>query len=95
MKHTPGPWNQAAIWALLRFGRKSTGGWCDEELLEDETLHMPDEDDATLIAAVPELLAALEKAIELAWRDHKTSEEQEFLEETERFIARVKSIGGS
>ena len=61
MSYTPAPWNRRAIAALLRFGRKSSGGWNDEELWEGETLcFMPDEHDAALVAAAPEMLETLE-----------------------------------
>jgi hypothetical protein len=59
MSYTPAPWNRKAIATLLRFARKSSG-WAYEELWEDETLHMPREDDAALVAAAPEMLEALE-----------------------------------
>lgn len=60
MSYTPTPWNRKAIAALLRFGRKSSGGWDDDELWEDEHLHMPDDDDAALVTAAPEMLETLE-----------------------------------
>jgi hypothetical protein len=59
-------WNRNAIERLLRYGRKNDGGWCDIELFWDEENQcvtdesMPDDDDADLIAAAPDLLAALE-----------------------------------
>jgi len=63
-------WNRNAIERLLRYGRKNDGGWCDIELFWDEENQcvtdesMPDDNDADLIAAAPDLLAALEKAVE-------------------------------
>lgn len=62
MSHTPGPWSVEAIYALLRFGRKSGGSWDD---IGEEHEFFPDENDANLIAAAPELLEALE-AVEIA-----------------------------
>ena len=59
-KCTPGPWDRDGIYYLLRFGRKSYGPWDDEI---EEGNWMPDEDDADLIAAAPELLAALEELV--------------------------------
>lgn len=60
-KHTPGPWSIDALHCLLRFARKSYGGWNDE-IKDDE--FFPDEDDARLIAAAPELLEALKGVLE-------------------------------
>ena len=60
MNHTPGPWSVEAIYALLRFGRKSGGSWDD---IGEEHEFFPDEDDANLIAAAPELLEALEEIV--------------------------------
>jgi len=59
-KCTPGPWDRDGIYYLLRFGRKNYGPWDDEI---EEGNWMPDEDDADLIAAAPELLAALEELV--------------------------------
>ena len=58
VSHTPGPWSVEAIYALLRFGRKSGGSWDD---IGEEHEFFPDEDDANLIAAAPEMLAVLEE----------------------------------
>ena len=55
--HTPGPWNENAIRALLRFGRKNDGDWDSSIYWENENLNMPSDADARLIAAAPELLA--------------------------------------
>jgi len=62
MNHTPGPWSVEAIYALLRFGRKSGGSWDD---IGEEHEFFPDEDDANLIAAAPEMLEALEAMVEM------------------------------
>jgi hypothetical protein len=62
MTHTPGPWSVEAIYALLRFGRKSGGSWDD---IGEEHEFFPDEDDASLIAAAPEMLEALEAMVEM------------------------------
>ena len=62
MSHTPGPWSVEAIYALLRFGRKSGGSWDD---IGEEHEFFPDEDDANLIAAAPEMLEALEAMVEM------------------------------
>ncbi len=63
---TPGPWNVCRIYALLRYARKQWGHWDRDE--DDDPLwtngNMPDEDDAHLIAAAPELLEACEEALE-------------------------------
>lgn len=55
-KFTPGPWSKRAIAAALRAAHKHDGGWIDE-LGDGE--NMPDEDDANLIAAAPEMYQAL------------------------------------
>jgi hypothetical protein len=52
--HTPEHWDRDAIYWLLRFASKNDGPWNDTA---DEGAVMPDESDADLIAAVPELLA--------------------------------------
>lgn len=57
-KHTPGPWSKKAIAAILRNASKHDGNWL-EECGEDE--YIPDQNDAALIAVVPELLEALEE----------------------------------
>ena len=62
MNHTPGPWSVEAIYALLRFGRKSGGSWDD---IGEEHEFFPDEDDANLIAAAPKMLEALEAMVEM------------------------------
>ena len=61
--HTPGPWNENAIRALLRFGRKNDGDWDSSIYWENENLNMPSDKDARLIAAAPDLLEALEQAV--------------------------------
>ena len=60
-KFTPGPWSKRAIAAALRAAHKHDGGWIDE-LGDGE--NMPDEDDAHLIAAAPEMYEAVETALE-------------------------------
>jgi hypothetical protein len=55
-KFTPGPWSKKAIGAALRAAHKHDGSWIDE-LGDGE--NMPDEDDASLIAAAPEMYQAL------------------------------------
>ena len=58
LKHTPGPWNEKAIYSLLRFGDKHDGNWSDDLYGIDE--FMPySEQDANLIAVAPEMLDAL------------------------------------
>lgn len=61
-KFTPGPWGGKAIAAALRAARKHDGSWIDE-LGDGE--NMPDEDDASLIAAAPEMYEALEDSVRL------------------------------
>lgn len=56
-KFTRGPWGERAIAKALRAAHKHDGSWIDE-LGDGE--NMPDEDDAHLIAAAPELYDALE-----------------------------------
>ena len=60
-KFTSGPWSKRAIAAALRAAHKHDGGWIDE-LGDGE--NMPDEDDAHLIAAAPEMYEAVETALE-------------------------------
>ena len=61
MSHTPGPWHFDAVFSLLLFGRKNIGPWDDESIWPaDDSMNMPDEDDAHLITAAPDLLEALE-----------------------------------
>lgn len=55
MKHTPGPWKIGAI----ESGRYAVDGANDEEVTG-----WIDEGDALLIAAAPELYAALEEAVD-------------------------------
>ena len=55
-KFTPGLWGRRAIAAALRAAHKHDGSWIDE-LGDGE--NMPDEDDASLIAAAPEMYQAL------------------------------------
>lgn len=65
-KHTPGPWNENYLSCLLRFGRKNSGSWDDHD---DPEKFCPDEDDAKLIAAAPDLLAALIEAESILRRE--------------------------
>ena len=60
-KFTPGPWSEKGIAAALRAAHKHDGSWIDE-LGDGE--NMPDEDDAHLIAAAPEMYEAVETALE-------------------------------
>ena len=60
-KFTRGPWSKRAIAAALRAAHKHDGGWIDE-IGDGE--NMPDEDDAHLIAAAPEMYQAVETALE-------------------------------
>lgn len=54
-------WNREAIYYLLRYGRKCDGMWNDESIWpEDDSLVMPYDDDADLVAAAPMLYKALE-----------------------------------
>lgn len=57
-KYTPWPWSKKAIAAILRNASKHDGIWL-EECGEDE--YIPDQDDASIIAAAPDLLEALEE----------------------------------
>lgn len=58
---TPRPWNKAAIYELLRYARKVGGQWDDVDLWpKDDSLNMPDEHDADLVAAAPDLYEALQ-----------------------------------
>jgi len=55
-------WSYDGIYWLLRYARKNFGAWDDvEDVLADEAV-MPREDDARLISAAPDLLAACEAA---------------------------------
>lgn len=63
MSHTPGPWSKEALWYLLRFGRKNSGPW--DDACEDHE-YMPDEEDAALIAAAPDLLAVADEVLATA-----------------------------
>ena len=65
-KHTPGPWHFDAVFSLLLFGRKNIGPWDDESIWPaDDSMNMPDEDDAHLITAAPDLLEALENLLKV------------------------------
>lgn len=86
--HTPGPWiaKQAHINTMLIYSE-------DHTPIAEVWTHGPNcerEANANLIAAAPDLLEALGQVIELAWRDHKTEEEQALLEQTDRLIAKAK-----
>lgn len=59
-KWTPGPWSVNGLKALLRYGRKCDGSWA-EEIQDDE--YLPDENCAHIIAAAPDLYAALKSAL--------------------------------
>ena len=61
-KHTPGPWSKKAIATILRYARKNDGLWT-EECSEDEFI--PDDADARLIAAAPDLLKVLDVLLKL------------------------------
>lgn len=60
-KHTPGPWSKKAIATILRYASKNDGLWT-EECREDEFI--PDSADASMIVAAPDLLEALEEALD-------------------------------
>lgn len=66
-KHTPGPWNRDAIYCMLNFALKNDGTLDD---WIEEGKWMPDEVDADLIAAAPELLKTLDWALQ-NWDDHQ------------------------
>jgi len=57
---TPGPWSKEALFWVLRYAYKNSGGWCDVE--DDDNL--PNHNDAELIAAVPEMVCLLSKLID-------------------------------
>lgn len=65
-KHTPGPWNKDAIYWLLRYSRRTSGRWDNEEIWQGkDSMNMPNEEDANLIAAAPELLEVAKLALEM------------------------------
>lgn len=103
MKHTPGPWevficddgSEHTGWPIsihqagtdktvVRTGGQWPYTW-DEAISKNEAVA-----NANLIAAAPELLEALEVTMDLAWRDHKTPEEQAFLEKVDKLIIKAK-----
>ena len=61
-KYQPWPWSKKAIAAILRNASKHDGIWL-EECGEDE--YIPDQDDAALIAAAPDLLKVLDVLLKL------------------------------
>lgn len=67
MTHTSRPWDREYIWNLLRIGKKSLN------IVTNDGLNSPDEDDADLIAAAPEMLAVLERLEESAeyWSEYE------------------------
>jgi hypothetical protein len=94
-KFTPGPWSYSEVSWDGGLYIKPSGH--DVVLAEIWGLEypFPDADDearanAALIAAAPELLEALEKTVELAWRDHVSDEEQAICESADFLIAKVK-----
>ena len=97
-KHTPGPWNREAIGRLLRFSSRNSGPWDDEDIWPDDSMCIPDEDDAALIAQAPELLEALEsllKLVENNWLDeHWDAEEWACYDKYRDVIAKAKGETG-
>jgi hypothetical protein len=57
-KATPGPWSKDGLFWLLRFSKKNAGNW-EEEVKDHE--YLPDEDDASLIAAAPDMARLLKQ----------------------------------
>lgn len=65
MKDPKVRWSQRRIASVLRYARKNSGPWDDIDMFCDgldqyEDTDLPDEEDAPLIAAAPELLEAVE-----------------------------------
>ena len=88
MNHTKGPWSyyKTSVYVKLPYVWVATTNRELAGMPEDQEAEYAN---ARLIAAAPELLEALKQAMGLAWRDHKTSEEQAFLEETDKLIERL------
>jgi hypothetical protein len=92
MKHTPGPWSvqKTTIYRAhpnyewVATTSREIGGMPEDQELENNN--------AMLIAAAPELLAALEIAMQIVWKARKTAEEQVFFMHTDRLIAKAKGI---
>lgn len=59
-EHTPGPWNYEWVHTLLRYSRKQVGPW------DEMDGNHPDDKDANLIAAAPDLLAAAKAVLAYA-----------------------------
>lgn len=93
-KHTPGPWHRGWVYAALRHINRNVDDstFFDWDAVEDaDSVNTPNvrinRADADLIAAAPDLLAALEEAITLVeffhgvpgWTEYQSSPEMKRL----------------